>query len=357
MPRKVELEPHLSPGDLKARYRSSKDPVEARRCHLLWKVASGWTVKAAAAVVGLNYDYARRVVKKYNEMGIDSLKNARPKTPINHKGGKKSILNSQQLERLKEVIKQKPVDGGIWTGPKVARWMEQETGRSKIYDSRGGDYLKKLGYSWQRPRPKHREGCPIQQQEFKESFPKKVQLIREENPNAEIEVWFFDEHRVGLKPILAKVWAPVGERPTAIVHHRYEWLYVYGFVNPKTGGINSYLIPRVNVQWLNLVFETFAKDVGAGEDKIILIVEDNAGWHRSKKVSLPLGVKIENLPPYSPELQPAERLWKLIDEPLVNTYFETLDDLEKVLVERCRFLQENMQTEIKALTNYHWLTY
>lgn len=357
MPKKVELEPHLSHSDLKARYRASCDPIEARRWYLLWKVASGWTVKAAAAVVGLNYDYARRVVKKYNEMGIDSVKNSRHKTPLNHQGGKKPILNAQQLERLKEALQKKPVDGGVWTGPKVARWMEQETGRSKIYDSRGWDYLKKLRYSWQRPRPKHRKGCPIKQQEFKENLPQKVKLLQESNPNAEVEVWFFDEHRVGLKPILAKVWAPVGERPSAIVHHRYEWLYVYGFVNPKTGGTYYYLIPRVNVQWLNLVFETFAKEVGAGEEKIVLIVEDNAGWHRSHKVCLPLGIEVEPLPAYSPELQPAERLWKLVDEPLVNTYFETLDDLEKVLVERCRFLQENMQTEIRDLTNYHWLTY
>ncbi len=134
-------------------------------------------------------------------------------------------------------------------------------------------------------------------------------------------------------------------------------MYVYGFVNPKTGATHYYLIPRVNVQWLNLVFETFAKKVGAVEEKIILIIEDNAGWHRSHKVRLPPGIKVEPLPPYSPELQPAERLWKLVDEPLVNTYFENLDDLEKVLVERCLFLQENMQTEIRALTNYHWLTY
>ena len=52
-------------------------------------------------------------------------------------------------------------------------------------------------------------------------------------PNSEIDVWFFDEHRIGLKPILKKVWSKV--EPEAIVSHRYEWLYVYGFVKPKTG--------------------------------------------------------------------------------------------------------------------------
>ncbi|MBD0386938.1 MAG: hypothetical protein ICV54_10540 [Nostoc sp. C3-bin3] len=60
------------------------------------------------------------------------------------------------------------------------------------------------------------------------------------------------------------------------------------------------------------------------------------------------------LPPYSPELQPAERLWTLVDEPLVNEYFETIDEMEQVLVKRCNILSE-MKEEIRNLTNYHWL--
>ncbi|KAI9132121.1 hypothetical protein [Acaryochloris sp. CCMEE 5410] len=42
-------------------------------------------------------------------------------------------------------------------------------------------------------------------------------------PNAQVEVWSFDEHRLGLKPIIRKIWAPVGQRPIAEVDHRYEW--------------------------------------------------------------------------------------------------------------------------------------
>ncbi|EGK83555.1 hypothetical protein MicvaDRAFT_2633 [Microcoleus vaginatus FGP-2] len=54
--------------------------------------------------------------------------------------------------------------------------------------------------------------------------------LQKEFPSQQIEVWSFDEHRVGLKPILRKVWAPIGERPSAVVCHRYEWVYLYGFV-------------------------------------------------------------------------------------------------------------------------------
>ncbi|NEP50671.1 MAG: hypothetical protein F6K65_18430 [Moorea sp. SIO3C2] len=60
--------------------------------------------------------------------------------------------------------------------------------------------------------------------------------------------------------------------------------------------------------------------------KKVLLIEDNAGWHRSQKVNVPEGMTVEYLPAYSPELQPAERLWCLVDEPLVNQYFETIDE-------------------------------
>jgi transposase len=93
------------------------------------------------------------------------------------------------------------------------------------------------------------------------------------------------------------------------------------------------------------------------------LIEDNAGWHRSNKAIISEGIEIEFLPPYSPELyakryplgQPAERLWQLVDEPLVNQYFETINEIEDILAERCCVLSEMNKDEIRNLTNYHWL--
>lgn len=53
-------------------------------------------------------------------------------------------------------------------------------------------------------------------------------------------------------------------------------------------------------------------------------------------------------------MQPAERLWHLVDEPLVNQNFETIDEIEEILIKRCNVLN-NMEKEVKDLTNYHWL--
>ena len=57
---------------------------------------------------------------------------------------KKSLLTDQQLQKLKSELESKPEDGGLWTGPKVARWIEKETGREKVWNQRGWDYLKKV---------------------------------------------------------------------------------------------------------------------------------------------------------------------------------------------------------------------
>lgn len=353
MPKKVKLLPHLSSSELKQKYKKTPDYVESRRWHLLWKVSMGWTLKNSAVAVGINYDYAKEILKKYNSLGEEGVKNGKNQSQGSPRG-KKSLLNPKQLEKLAIALKSRPEDGGIWTGPKVARWIERENSIEKVWNQRGWDYLKKLRYSCQSPRPKHRKGDEVEQAQFIETWPSKVKKLTEEDPSSEIEIWFFDEHRVGLKPIIKKVWSLIGERPTAIVSHRYEWLYVYGFVKPQTGETFWYLIPRVNTLWLNLVYEAFAVDAGISRNKKVLLVEDNAGWHHSQKVKIPEGMFIEYLPAYSPELQPAERLWKLVDEPLVNEYFETIDELEDVLVKRCNLLRE-MTEEIKKLTNYHWL--
>ncbi len=355
MAKKAHIVAHYTSEELKEKYRSSPDQVEAKRWHLLWKISVGWSIKNSAIAVGINYDYAKEILKRYNEKGGEGVKNQRKKTQ--KQGGKKPLLNDSQLEKLARALESKPSDGGIWTGPKVAAWIAQETGVEKVWNQRGWDYLKKCNYTWQRPRPKHNKGDEKAQRKFKEDLPNQVKELQEQYPDATIEVWFFDEHRVGLKPILRKVWSPKGARLIAKVQHRYEWLYLYGFVNPKTGETFWYLIPRVNTIWLNKVYEQFALDVGVGDQKKILLVEDQAGWHRSEKAVRPDGIIHIFLPAYSPELQPAERLWQLVDEPLVNQCFETIEALEEILVQRCNVLRIEMKEEIKRLTNYHWLNY
>ncbi len=130
-------------------------------------------------------------------------------------------------------------------------------------------------------------------------------------------------------------------------------LYVYGFVRPKTGRVFWLVMPTVNAEAFSLALSRFARWVSAGEDKRVVLVLDRAGWHVAKDLKVPEGLELEFLPPRSPELMPAERLWPLLNERVANRPFEDLGELEGALVERCLALSERPDL-LRGHTRYRW---
>lgn len=166
-------------------------------------------------------------------------------------------------------------------------------------------------------------------------------------------IWAEDEHRLGLLPIQRRVWAPRGTRPTAPSDRRYQWLYVYGLVRPTTGESWWCLLPTVSTTAMSVALAAFAHDEGIDTTHRAVVVWDGAGWHTSGELAVPEGVTLVSLPPYSPELQPAERLWPLVNEAVANHSFADLDVLEAALVDRCRTLRGDRAT-MHDLTCYGW---
>ncbi|KAB2864119.1 MAG: IS630 family transposase [Anaerolineae bacterium] len=162
-----------------------------------------------------------------------------------------------------------------------------------------------------------------------------------------------DEHRIGLKPLRRRCWAGPGRRPLIPVEHRYAWLYVYGFVHPASGRTFWLLMPTVSIPAFSAALHTFATFAQADSAAEIRLLVDRAGWHTSPKVDLPQGLRLWFLPPYSPELQPAEHLWSLTDQPLANRHFDSLDQLEAVQGERCNWLQDHPEL-VRSTTCFHW---
>jgi transposase len=153
--------------------------------------------------------------------------------------------------------------------------------------------------------------------------------------------------------VIRRVWAAVGERPVARFKRAYEWTYLYGFVHPESGELFWMILPTANTEMFSLALREFAKEVGVGKERRILLVVDRAGWHTGGEVDLPEGIHLEFLAKGSPELMPAERLWPLTNEALANGLFEQIGEVEEALMQRCIELFD--QTEaIKDLTNYHW---
>jgi transposase len=121
-------------------------------------------------------------------------------------------------------------------------------------------------------------------------------------------------------------------------------------VRPESGEVYWLILPTVNVELFSMALNEFAREVGVGEQKRVLLVVDQAGWHTGKEVEIPKGIHLEFLPSGSPELQPAERLWPLTNEAVANGLFE---EIEQTLLKRCVELLDQAEL-IKGLTNYHW---
>jgi hypothetical protein len=142
----------------------------------------------------------------------------------------------------------------------------------------------------QAPRPKNpRPASPEEAAAFKK-LADAVAGEAARHPGTKIEVFATDEHRIGLKPVTRGVWAPIGERPTAHGRHRSDWLYVTAFVSPAAGETFCNLSNDVPEEFFEALFETFAREAGAGLSRIILLVRDKAGWHGPANLKIPDGI-------------------------------------------------------------------
>lgn len=188
---------------------------------------------------------------------------------------------------------------------------------------------------------------------FQQDLPRELERAARAQAPARVELWAEDEHRIGLKPILRKVWAKRGRRPIAVIRPRYQWLYVVGFVHPQTGQSVWWMVTKLDAEVFHALLVALAEELGLGADRYILLVLDGAGWHTGEEVRPPAGVELLFLPAYSPELQPAEHLWALCDAVLVNQYFDSLAQLQAVLAPHLVRLTEQLQ-RIRSLTLFHW---
>jgi transposase len=161
MPQRLRLADHLSDADLFARSRASDHPVERTHYQVLWMVCQGWRTEDIGVAVGYTPTWIRRLVGPYNEQGPSALRDHRQFNP-----GAAPLLSWEEEQDLKNALANDPPEGDFWSGPLVARWMSERTGQ-KVARQRGWDYLRRLGYTPQRPRPRHQDADREAQEAFK----------------------------------------------------------------------------------------------------------------------------------------------------------------------------------------------
>lgn len=162
---RLDLKPHLSRAALKRRYRKCQDAKEARRWHALWLMSEGASTQEAATAVGFHSSWVRRCATRYNKSGPQGVRDGHYHTP----GGGQRRLTAKQEEQLGQALEREPPGGGLWSGPKVAAWIADQTAK-RAHPQLGWVYLQRLGRSGQVPRRKHHSAAtPKERRAFKKS--------------------------------------------------------------------------------------------------------------------------------------------------------------------------------------------
>lgn len=151
-----------------------------------------------------------------------------------------------------------------------------------------------------------------------------------------MEIYFFDEARFGTHSKLGHGWFETGSRTQVNVKLGFQNFYMYSSVNPNTGEAYTFIADKVNTESFNSYLEEFSKQLG---EKEIFLVLDGASWHKSKNLVIPKNITIIYLPPYSPELNPVERLWEYIKSKILhNKIYESISELEISLTDFYKML-------------------
>jgi transposase len=173
------------------------------------------------------------------------------------------------------------------------------------------------------------------------------------HPEQRIEIWFQDEARVGQKGRVSHRWWLRGERPLGLCDRRFSSAYIFAAVCPATGAEFALVMPEVNTKAMNCFLKEFSKRV-APEVHAILVM-DQAGWHGAKKLVVPENITPVSLPPYSPELNPVERIWLYLRERFLS--HRILDDYDAIVEACCQAWNAlAADTErLRSLTSYPWI--
>ena len=176
---------------------------------------------------------------------------------------------------------------------------------------------------------------------------------RQAKQGINVRLMFQDEGRFGLLGKPRRCWAPSGVRPVVGARLLRKFSYAFAAVSPHDGVMDSLILPWVNAHTMSMFLSTVSQ---RHPDEYIVMVMDQAGWHIAQELEVPKNMRLVLLPPYSPEINPAEHIWDALREDCIgNTVFASLDAADKALSKGLRSLESDPE-RMQSLTGFNWIT-
>jgi len=168
-----------------------------------------------------------------------------------------------------------------------------------------------------------------------------------------IRLMFEDEARFGRMSDPRSCWAPAPHRPVVNLALIREFRYEYAAVSPWDGGLDFMTAEKMNTENMSRFLAQVSE---AHQEEFIVMVLDGASSHKSKDLKIPKNVALVLLPPYSPELNPAEQIWNTLRRDyFANRVFDSLD-AATVQAEHGLTVMAANKSAMRQLTNWHWIS-
>jgi transposase len=310
--------------ELERRFRQVKDVRDRRRLETVRLACTGQhSLEQIADTVGCSRAAVQIWLDKFKREGLEGLLVRRKP------GASKSPLQEPPIQRA---LGEELAAGNFRTAGQLARWLEQRFGVKRSAKSLYY-WLKKCGAVLRVPRPVHLKKDPQAAEAFVAGLEAKLRALPLE-PGRPVRLWVQDEGRFGLHTIVRRCWGLRGVRVVKTQQKKYQWGYLYGALEIGTGRTEALFMPHAALE----VSEAFLKHLAQSEPAAEhVVIWDGAGFHqKSGTHALPDRVHVVQLPGYSPELNPVEKLWDVLKDGLCNRLFHSMEELWQAL---CRELE------------------
>ena len=166
----------------------------------------------------------------------------------------------------------------------------------------------------------------------------------------EVKLMFMDEAGFGRISKPNACWCAPGIRPCVPCHHIREYRYAYGAVEPRTGNSAFLIMPNCDTDCMNVFLKFLSEQY---PDNRILLCCDGAAWHKSQRLQVPENIELFFIPPYTPEMNPIEQIWREIrTQGFKNRIFHSL---EHVVDQLCKTIRELSHSTVRSITNRLWI--
>ena len=322
--------------ELLSELRLERNRKFADRIRVILLLDAGESAADIAKFLFLHEGTVRNYEKRYKEGGLEGL-------IIDNHIGRSAYLSSEEQKKLVLELESKIYP----TTKAIISYIKKEFG---VVYTIGGmtSLLHHWGFSYKKPK-----GVPGKaKEEEQEAFVRKYNRIKKK----EGLIYFVDSAHPMLNPVLSSGWIRKGENFDVKTNSGRERVNINGAIEMKSLSVVSRSCKKVNGQSMSDLLR--AVRMKHPREKSLYMVMDNAGYNKSYQVqnlAEELGIRIMYLPPYSPNLNPIERLWKFMKKKVMaNTYYPDVKTFQQELMLFLRGIRKHRQELSTLITdNFH----